>query len=863
MNTVAPSSHQTANSGENGLSETARLRALYGYEILDSDDEEDFDEIVRLAAEFFNVPMSLISFVDETRQWFKSKHGTQLRQTPIDQSFCRHTIAGDSMIVNDATRDPRFRDNPLVTGAPHLRFYAGATLTTPEGAPLGTICILDDKPRDMSEADMAALKALSRQVTTLLELKRALRDKQRSEERLQFALDTSAIIGTWDWDMRDDVIYCDARFSRMYLVDPEMGARGAPIGAFLEAVHPDDIARLRAKIAEAIETGSDFQEEYRLLYPDNETRWVHARGKALRDANGAPARFPGAAVDITDRKRAERKQAARVELNDRLRDIKHTPDVTFVAAEIIGNALEGCRAGYGEISADGETITILRDWTNGSVRSVAGTHEFRNYGTRFAEKIRQGEIVVINDVETDEGMADGIERVRGIDVRSLINVPLIENGKPRALFYIHDSRTRQWRPGEVELVIEMAHRTWAEAERVHAEEEMAAALKKAEAASVAKTEFLANMSHEIRTPMNAIIGLSNILANESLTPRQKEFVGTLQLSADSLLTLINDLLDISKIEARTVELERIPIDVARLVQEVISMMNVKAMEKNLSFSMETQCVENRMFLGDPTRLRQIIVNLCSNAIKFTDRGGIRIAIQCHETKLPGVEDICIMIEDTGIGIAEAKLETIFEKFVQADNSINRKYGGTGLGLAITKTLVTLMDGTIRVVSEEGVGSTFAVCIPLQRAEGASAPVDGMPVFTFKPHVAGAKRVLLVEDYAPNVLVAGTFLEEFGYEWDTAKSGAEALDMAIGGDYMAILMDVQMHGMNGLEATRLIRQHEKKTGRRRVPIIGMTAHALSGDRERCLGVGMDDYLAKPFNPDELEQKLRDIAESDAG
>ncbi len=366
------------------------------------------------------------------------------------------------------------------------------------------------------------------------------------------------------------------------------------------------------------------------------------------------------------------------------------------------------------------------------------------------------------------------------------------------------------------------------------------------------------MSHEIRTPMNAIIGLSTILSkSQPLTTRQGDYIRTLQMSADSLLALINDLLDIAKIEARTVELEHIPFSLTRLMQEVASMMAVQVREKGLSFTGDGECVEERVFIGDPTRLRQIIVNLCSNAIKFTEKGSVHVSITCHPCDIEAHEMICISVRDSGIGIAADKIETIFQKFVQADTSINRKYGGTGLGLAITKTLTEIMGGQISVTSVEGEGSAFEVCIPLKIATSTEVAksdysIAGIIESTLEKQVRA--HVLLVEDYEPNILVATTFLEDFGYRVDIANNGHEAFKLASARSYIAILMDVQMHGMNGLDATRKIRKHEDETGRPRARIIGMTAHALSGDRERCLAVGMDDYIAKPFHPEVLRRKI---------
>ncbi|MEJ0010427.1 MAG: PAS domain S-box protein [Alphaproteobacteria bacterium] len=292
----------------------------------------------------------------------------------------------------------------------------------------------------------------------------------------------------------------------------------------------------------------------------------------------------------------------------------------------------------------------------------------------------------------------------------------------------------------------------------------------AQEANVAKSEFLANMSHEIRTPMNAVFGLANILArSKPLTAQQAEFIHTLQLSADALLALINDLLDIAKIEARTVELEQAPFSLDTLMQEVANIMSVRAREKRLAFTASDECLKGRRFVGDATRLRQVIMNLCSNAVKFTEEGGVHVTVTCRPSALPGTETVCIEVSDTGIGIAGDKIDAIFQKFVQADNSINRKYGGTGLGLAIARTLTELMGGTIEVSSAPGRGSRFTVALPLRTDTGdaAESPRVERPAAT----VAAPRRarILLVEDYAPNVLVAKTVLDQFGYECDVAAN----------------------------------------------------------------------------------------------
>ncbi len=388
-----------------------------------------------------------------------------------------------------------------------------------------------------------------------------------------------------------------------------------------------------------------------------------------------------------------------------------------------------------------------------------------------------------------------------------------------------------------------------------AEQALRKALEQAEAANIAKSEFLANMSHEIRTPMNAVIGLSHILSmSKPLSEKQAQFIRTLQMSADQLLALINDLLDIAKIEARAVKLEAVAFVPGDIIRDIAEMMEVTVKDKGLYFDVRCSEEKSGLVIGDPTRLKQVVLNLCTNAVKFTSRGGV--TVECQSRRVDDDEWVEISVTDTGIGIAAEKQETIFEKFVQADSSMSRKFGGTGLGLAITKTLVDIMGGSLELTSQVGSGSTFVVRIPFKPATAADAAIRGEgQESAVAALVANRPKVLLVEDSHPNVLVASELLDHFGFDVDVAYDGAEALTkIALGQTYAAALMDVQMPGVNGLECTRQIRRDEASQNKRHLPIIGMTANALAGDKEKCLAAGMDDYLAKPFSPEQLKKRL---------
>jgi len=379
-----------------------------------------------------------------------------------------------------------------------------------------------------------------------------------------------------------------------------------------------------------------------------------------------------------------------------------------------------------------------------------------------------------------------------------------------------------------------------------AEASLKAAVALAEAANGAKSEFLANMSHEIRTPLNGMLGVAGVLAQTKLTAPQHEMVGIIETSAKTLQALLADILDIAKIEAGRLDLQENTVDPAELAIQVSTLFAATAAEKGLRFDLTLDDEARRPVIADSTRLAQIITNLCSNAIKFTERGGVTLSVSSQTTDLG--QALTIAVRDTGIGISAAAREKLFERFSQADGSITRRFGGTGLGLAISQQLAHRMGGQIEVDSEEGVGSTFALTVTLALAEPqAAAPVAadaqapaGQTVNNERP-----LRVLLVEDHPVNRKVIDLMIGQL-VDLTMAEDGAKGVAAAAGGAFDLILMDMQMPVMDGLTATRAIRRREAEIGAPPVPIIVLTANVLPEHVQACLEAGADSHLAKPVS-----------------
>lgn len=668
---------------------------------------------------------------------------------------------------------------------------------------------------------------------------RQRRDLMRELSRSRSQLDEAqaiARLGSWDLDLRTSELTISRQMFRLLGLDPDRH-RIEPSDFWDRVVDGDRVLVLRA-MREAQRTRTDFTFDARLRRDDGALVWLRGLGRYVQDAQGRSTRVSGTLQDVTDIKEAELQLVDAVVLNALMQVMATAANEaqTLVdACEVVRHQLLGhddwTRAVGFTVGPDRRLTPYLGP--EGDPERMPAEHE-----RVLAERILATGRTVFDEHTFPQQPSVGFQ--------------ISHAGEPLMVFVISTATPFERHDMVTTMLHQVAGQLGTVADRERATLDLAEARDDAMQASRLKSEFVAMMSHEIRTPMNGVIGLNDLLLRSDLDDYQRRLASGVQTAGRSLLGVINDILDFSKIEAGQLELESVEFELRSIVEQTLAILSGVASDKELEVVTWMDPQIPRFLVGDPTRLGQVVSNLVANAVKFTHAG--RVDVSAH---LVARDDdrvtVEVVVSDTGVGIAPEVRQHLFEPFRQADASTTRTFGGTGLGLAICHQLVAAMGGRIGVHSEPGEGSRFWFTVDLPVGTGISElTVAQAPSSTASRASESRGRVLVVEDNDINQLVALGLLEALGYEAVVVDNGADAVTEAGGGDFDAVLMDIQMPGMDGYVAARGIREAESAA--RRTPIIAMTASAMQGERERCLAAGMDDYLSKPVSSHRLEAVL---------
>jgi len=772
--------------------------------------DSPFERLTTLACSMFGTPHAMVGVISGDQTLFRANIGLDHTELPRELTATHMMVSmgpGAVLIVENGLEDERVRNHPMVTGSPGLRFFAGATVTNGAGEAVGALGVMDVRPRPRpSDTEIENLKMLARMAGEMID--RAEANVRQSEQlKLLKLSEEMAGVGQWRMDAETLKSTWSDQVYRIYGVtredfDPNL----------MDAVaftHPDDRDTLNEMVARALRTGEGFRLRSRLIRADGAERLVEARADTERGPDGRIVSMFGVFQDVTEAVEAERRMAESEQRHRLLAD--RATDIIIT---------------YG---VDGRVTYV-----SPSIERVSGHRPQDVIGRPVTDLIHPEDVPGLAESFREFVKAPPEWSQRGVTYRGLV-----KDGGVRWF----EARTSIIRDDEGR-VIEFQDLVRDVTETKRLEEALIEARDRAEAGARAKSEFLANMSHELRTPLTSVIGFSGLLQQSAALPEtERRYVDRISTASEALLGVINDILDYSKLEAGAVEMEARAFDPRALAQAAAAMVEGQCEVKGLTLSVVVDPNLPAALTGDEGRLRQVMLNFLSNAAKFTATGGVTL-----EASWTG-ERLRIAVTDTGIGVATGKIDTLFERFSQADNSTTRVYGGTGLGLSISRRLVEMMGGEIGAKSRIGEGATFWFEVPLTLAE-ATATAERTDAGTASPE---GLRLLMADDAAANRELVVAILGGMGVTLETVEDGVQAVEAARDGGYDLILMDVHMPLMDGLDATRAIRALDGEAGR--VPIVALTANVQPEQVLRCREAGMDDHVGKPIQVAEL---LRVIA-----
>ncbi|MBL3656003.1 hybrid sensor histidine kinase/response regulator [Fulvivirga sediminis] len=803
------------------------IETVQSRKILQGLPQEDVEAITSLAKQICGTSLAFITLIEHDNLYILESETRDVTSIPASFAFCHYTLKDKEgvFIVPDASEDCRFKDNPYVTDPERgTKFYAGVTLLSSNGNPMGTLCVLDRDSNQLNDEQTRALKILGRQTMNLFKLRtsklhledalleltatqgslrKAKNDAEFKVEKLRF-LTHAVNVGLFEKSVVEQIEAWSDELYRMLGHKP--GDMEGSIRNLFKKVHPADRGKIKKLIYRSGGQKKVTILELRLKTKSHGYKWFEVAGNIKRDKKGKVQLLIGRVLNIHERKVTENQLKAFID---------YSP------------------AAIAMFNKDIEYIAASKKWlsdyllTEADVMGKTIYDTFTNMDLQYWKEIHRK--CLLGHIESNEG--EFIEE--------------IVDGKSMWLKW----EIRPWYISEDEIGGIMVFTEDITQEK-HRNIELKRAKDSAERASKAKAQFLATMSHEIRTPLNAINGLSHLLISENPRPDQLDHLKLLKFSGDNLLSLVNDILDINKIEAGKIILERKAFGLEMLIKNIKDSLIYKAQENLVDLKVDYDPKLPKYFIGDATRMSQIMYNLVGNAIKFTHQAEVKISLELIEKKEEQY-NIRVSVKDKGIGISKDKHEKIFKSFEQANEDISKSYGGTGLGLYITRKLLHMMGSEIAVCSEEGEGSEFYFCILLE--EGNVLPDKVNYQVGVEYIQAQDIKVLVVEDNTANQILISKFLEKANVGADMANNGEEALVMIESQTYDMILMDLRMPRMDGYKASMLIRKM-KGDYYKNVPIIALTADVFSEVQEKVYGAGMTDYLSKPFKPSRLYETL---------